>query len=112
MCFAITGEAPYNPQPESDLGDAPDSSNSIAGSPAMTAYPATGTQAFYPTVYVAGSPPHGPLHRWPVAVAHLGPVVTFEIEADIGPEMTRPTISFQQPLSPVHRTWIWLMMAC
>ncbi len=86
LAFEITGEDPQNPEPESDLGDAPDSSNSIAGSPPMTAYPAAGVQANYPTVYTAGSPPHGPRHSWPTLVAHLGPNVSFEIEADIGPD--------------------------
>lgn len=53
---------------ESDLGDAPDSTNSF-GAMVMTAYP-WGVQADYPSVYLAGSPPHGPLHlcrgQWPI----------------------------------------------
>ena len=66
---------------EFDLGDAPDSNNSFGA--AMTAFP-WGVIARYPTVYVAGSPPHGPLHLKPLAVAHLGQAVTREQEADIG----------------------------
>lgn len=71
-----------------DLGDAPDSTNSF-GAP-MTAYPFPGPgiiPANYPTVYLAGSPPFGPLHRQPQAVAFLGPMVSTEMEADIGPDM-------------------------
>lgn len=67
-------------QQESDLGDAPDSSNSFGA--AMTAYP-WGVQANYPTVYTAGSPPNGPIHLSPLRVAHLGQAVTREQEADI-----------------------------
>jgi len=66
---------------ESDLGDAPDSTNNFGV--AMTAYP-WGVQANYPTVYLTGSPPHGPIHTAPTAVAHLGQMVTQEWEADIG----------------------------
>ena len=72
------------PPPEADLGDAPDSSNSYP--PAlMTAYPPA-TPANFPTVYVMGSPPHGPIHRQPEAVAFLGDNVTLDEEADIGPD--------------------------
>ena len=63
-----------------DLGDAPDSSNHYGT--AMTAYP-SGVGANYPTVYGAGSPPHGPIHWMPRAVAYLGRNVTGEREADI-----------------------------
>ena len=66
---------------ESDLGDAPDSSNSFGVN--MTAYP-WGVQANFPTVYLAGSPPNGPIHLAPQQVAHLGRAVTREREADIG----------------------------
>jgi hypothetical protein len=69
-----------------ELGDAPDSSNSFA-STQMTAYPKggpPGRRARYPTVYAAGSPPHGPIHSNPLAVAHLGKKVTHESEADTG----------------------------
>ncbi len=69
--------------PEHELGDAPDSSNSF-GVP-MTAYP-SGVLGNFPTVYLAGSPPHGPLHLSPLAVAHLGANVSLENEADIGPD--------------------------
>ena len=83
-------EAHYPPQePGGDLGDAPDSTNSF-GAP-MWAYPAGMPgpgiiPANFPTVYGAGSPPWGPIHRNPMPI-HLGPVVTLENEADIGPDM-------------------------
>ena len=67
---------------ESDLGDAPDSTNSFGAAAAMTAYP-WGVMANFPTVYQAGSPPFGPLHLAPTTVAHLGQAVTREQEADI-----------------------------
>jgi len=66
---------------EADLGDAPDSTNTH-GVP-MTAYPLTGVGANFPTVYRAGSPPHGPIHWAPHALAYLGPWVSLEFEADI-----------------------------
>jgi PKD repeat protein len=72
-------------KPDSDLGDAPDGTNS-SGS-AMTAYPAggpPGVDARFPTVFAAGSPPFGPKHRFPREVAWLGPLVTLEREADAG----------------------------
>ncbi len=65
-----------------DLGDAPDSTNSPGL--LMSAYP--GVQANFPTVYGAGSPPYGPFHWQPAGVAYLGPQVTYEIEADVGPD--------------------------
>jgi len=68
--------------PLADLGDAPDSTNSASGSPVMTAYP--GVQANFPTVF-SSSPP-GPKHLQPRAVAWLGPQVSFEDEADSGPD--------------------------
>jgi len=60
------GAFEYTPyaSPASDLGDAPDSSNSFPGT-AMTAYPKGGppdVRANYPSVYEAGSPPYGPIH--------------------------------------------------
>jgi hypothetical protein len=70
-----------------DLGDAPDSSNSLAAQ--MTAYPKGGppsVAAAFPTVYQAGSPPYGPLHRSPKDMAFLGYGVTLENEADLGPD--------------------------
>jgi hypothetical protein len=69
---------------EHDLGDAPDSTNSY-GVP-MTAYPAIGTLANFPTVYQIGSPPFGPIHLDPLVAAYLGATVTLEDEADIGPD--------------------------
>jgi len=70
--------------PRYDLGDAPDSSNTIPGKPPMLAYPQTGVVARYPTVYRAGSPPYGPLHRSPTSYFYLGKDVTLENEADVG----------------------------
>jgi plastocyanin len=72
-------EIPVRPN---DLGDAPDSSNHAGV--AMRAYPAV--QANFPTVFdpATGIPP-GPLHRHPRPF-HLGPRVSLEAEADIGPD--------------------------
>ena len=89
LAFVINGEA--EEQPEHDLGDAPDSSNN---SPmvTMTAYPKgggggpPGVLAKYPTVYITGSPPFGPIHMQPLAIAYLGQAVSLENEADIGPD--------------------------
>ncbi|MBN2563811.1 MAG: hypothetical protein JXQ75_23090 [Phycisphaerae bacterium] len=77
LLYVLTEE-----EPTSDLGDAPDSSNNFAA--VMTAYPPTGVMAGYPTVFGAGSPPYGPIHWQPLAVAYLGDAVTLEQEADIG----------------------------
>lgn len=63
-----------------DLGDAPDSSNSVAAP--MLAYP--GVVAHFPTVYHAGSPPYGPMHLYPRDMFYLGNWVSLESEADIG----------------------------
>ena len=70
-----------------DLGDAPDSTNNFNED--MTAYTSSGVlpvtvKANYPTVYRTGSPPYGPIHWLPRAVAHLGWRVTLETEADFG----------------------------
>ncbi len=70
----------YVPEPEADLGDAPDSTNNI-GQP-MTAYP--GVQAGYPTVFAAPTPA-GPKHLNPQSI-FLGQGVTGEVEADVGPD--------------------------
>lgn len=71
---------------EFDLGDAPDGTNSY--NKRMTAYSVEGQgtiQGNFPTVYDARTgQPRGPLHLDPLAVAHLGPAVTLEIEADKG----------------------------
>ncbi|MGA2916197.1 MAG: GEVED domain-containing protein [Sedimentisphaerales bacterium] len=84
LAFAIDGNIPCN-LPEHDLGDAPDSSNNFGA--IMTTYP-SGIAAHYPTVYLdpTGLPPYGPIHWQPKAVAWLGPNVTLENEADIGPD--------------------------
>lgn len=79
-------------QPENELGDAPDSSNN-SGLP-MLAYP--GVQANYPTVFQTGSPPYGPIHLNPTALAWLGWAVTKENEADIGPDQD-PTNNIDPP---------------
>ena len=64
-----------------DLGSAPDSSNSFPGA-TMTAY--EGVPANFPTVYRAGSPPHGPMHLHPRDRFFLGQRVSLENEADVG----------------------------
>ncbi len=86
---------------ESDLGDAPDSSNSFGFS--MTAYPAggpLGVKALYPTVYQLGSPPYGPLHRNPKLFYFLGPAISTEQEADIGPDADVVNNILPQPDKP------------
>ena len=85
LAFVITGKAEEPPM--HDLGDAPDSTNNH-GIP-MTAYPKggpMGVQANYPTVWITGSPPHGPIHMQPLAVAYLGNAVSLENEADLFPD--------------------------
>ena len=81
----LVGQAPpppWIPQPE-ELGDAPDSTNHFAGV-AMTAYP--GVQANFPTVFdPAAGADQGPKHRFP-QLLHLGPGVSREAEADLGPD--------------------------
>jgi len=81
LAFVIAGDDTTAPQ--YDLGDAPDSSNSLANG-IMLAYP--GVNGRFPTVYQAGSPPFGPLHRHPRDMFFLGKQVTLETEADIGPD--------------------------
>ena len=86
LAFVITGQEQPE-EPKCDLGDAPDSSNTAGVQ--MTAYPKggpLGVQANYPTVYGAGSPPCGPIHWQPKAVAYLGDAVSLENEADSGPD--------------------------
>jgi GEVED domain len=78
------------PADQFDLGDAPDSSNHFGKT--MTAYPAQGSlpavHAWYPTVFDDGNGvgPYGPVHVRPLAVAYLGEDVTWESEADTGPD--------------------------
>ena len=87
----ITGHTPARlPPPTTDLGDAPDSTNSFSPTPppGMTAYPPggpPGVYADYPTVLVSGSPPYGPCHYNFFAV--LGQEISDEQEADIGPDV-------------------------
>jgi len=77
-CKPMPGEA------FADLGDAPDSTNHV-GAP-MTAY--TSVPANFPTVYdpVLGAP-YGPIHLNPKGLAWLGTDVSFENEADTGPDL-------------------------
>ncbi|MBN1804009.1 MAG: hypothetical protein JW837_02040 [Sedimentisphaerales bacterium] len=75
------------PVEESDLGDAPDSTNNFGNN--MTAYPKAGpagVKAHYPTVFNDGGTvgPYGPIHMNPLDVAHLGKKITHEVEADTG----------------------------
>ena len=75
------------PQRTADLGDAPDSTSNFNVD--MTAYTSVGplpvvVKANYATVYLTGSPPYGPIHWYPDAVAHLGGRVSLETEADFG----------------------------
>jgi hypothetical protein len=78
------------PTSQSDLGDAPDSTNNFGRN--MTAYPKggpSGVKAFYPTVYNDGrtTGPFGPIHlNAERVVAHLGKQITSENEADTGPD--------------------------
>jgi hypothetical protein len=81
LAFGITAD---DKLPEYDLGDAPDSSNSFPGV-TMVAYP-SGVLGKFPTDYQVGSPPYGPRHRYPRDRFFLGPRVSLEAEADIGPD--------------------------
>ena len=80
LAFVITDGS--NLPANRDLGDAPDSSNSIPGQK-MLAYP-SGVFAGFPTVYQGGSPPYGPMHQLPRDMYYLGKWVSLETEADIG----------------------------
>ncbi len=79
-------------QGQTDLGDAPDSTNHLNRS--MTAYAAGHTGLPYsipgnfPTVYDDGSGtgPYGPVHINNELVAYLGTSITNETEADTGPD--------------------------
>jgi hypothetical protein len=82
LAFAITDV--NNSYWQHDLGDAPDSSNSFPGL-SMLAYPPD-VNGHFPTVYQIGSPPYGPIHWQPKARYYLGKDVTFESEADFGPD--------------------------
>ena len=72
-----------------DLGDAPDKNNNFLAP--MTAY-TPAVPANFPTVFNSSSP--GPQHLQPKAVAWLGPNVSLEVEADVGPD--------QDPLQQHH----------
>lgn len=73
--------------PRHDLGDAPSSFNNSSNL-AMLAYPAAGTQAFFPTALLLPPPlaPFGPIHMLPTNIAFLGTNVTYEANADVGPD--------------------------
>jgi hypothetical protein len=75
-----TATATETPAALFDLGDAPDSSNSLGK--AMDAYP--GVQAHFPTVYGSGSPPYGPRHGLYPLRFFLGTEISGEEEADTG----------------------------
>ena len=69
-----------------DLGDAPDSTNHYGVG--MSAYPsAIPILAAFPTVFTGTRPPepHGPMHL-DARPYHLGRHVSFEVEADVGPD--------------------------
>jgi len=77
---------------KTDLGDAPDSTNT--NNRHMNAYPSSHTglpysvKANFPTVYNDGSGtgPYGPVHLNNELVAYLGSTITRETEADTGPD--------------------------
>jgi hypothetical protein len=75
------------PLPQHDLGDAPSGFNNSGNLP-MLAYPALGVQAGFPTALLLPIPtlPYGPIHMQPTNVAYLGASVTFESNADLGPD--------------------------
>ena len=87
ISVSCEGSAPTS---QSDLGDAPDSTNNFGRN--MTAYPKggpSGVRAHYPTVYNDGrtTGPFGPIHlNAERVVAHLGKNITGENEADTGPD--------------------------
>jgi hypothetical protein len=70
---------------DNDLGDAPDSSNHALVT--MNTGYTPNNQANFPTVYDPPLPgPAGPYHISPKGFAWLGPQVSFEGEADTGPD--------------------------
>ncbi len=87
ISVSCEGSAPTG---QSDLGDAPDSTNNFGRN--MTAYPKggpSGVKAHYPTVFNDGrtTGPFGPKHlNADRVVAHLGKIITSEDEADTGPD--------------------------
>ncbi|MCE5341540.1 MAG: GEVED domain-containing protein [Planctomycetaceae bacterium] len=83
LAFAIDSN---NAGPKADLGDAPDSTNNSGV--IMTTYP-SGVTANFPTVYMDATvaPPFGPLHQDTQSAFYLGTTVSFEKEADMGPDM-------------------------
>lgn len=81
----VTYTTPPSEGPRPDLGDAPDSSNSLGLSP-NTAYP--GVPGDFPTVW-AGTPagdPAGPRHANQRPEGILGDALSREAEADSGPD--------------------------
>jgi len=82
LAFELWTNEGTTQEPDTDLGDAPDSSNSFGV--AMYAFPDSGVVAHYPTVFGFGSPAFGPKHLFPKAATFLGFDVTHEVEADLG----------------------------
>ncbi len=82
LAFVITSGDDTTPQYE--LGDAPDSTGNFP-TVKVPAYPC-GVAGTFPTVYQAGSPPYGPLHRQSRDAFYLGARVSLESEADLGPD--------------------------
>jgi uncharacterized repeat protein (TIGR01451 family) len=83
-------------KPAADLGDAPDSTNNH-GNALMTAYSSPNVTAKFPTVF--NSSPPGPKHLQPKGLAWLGPDVSFENEADQGPDQD-PTNNLDFSVTP------------
>ena len=88
LSIGCEGEEPAD---QFDLGDAPDSTNNFGR--VMSAYTHQGllpviVNGHFPTVFDDGSGvgARGPVHMRPTAVAYLGELVTWESEADIGPD--------------------------
>jgi len=77
-----TPTATVQPLAKSDLGDAPDSTNSFGLQ--MHAYPRV--RAEFPSEFGPGSPPNGPLHKNDTLQYYLGQKITGESEADSGPD--------------------------
>lgn len=87
--LVVTYSVPPEEGPRPDLGDAPDSSNSLGITP-NTAYP--GTPGNFPTVF-AGTPagqPAGPRHANATPGGFLGQVLSREAQADSGPDQDGP----------------------
>jgi hypothetical protein len=84
LSFELISNPKNLTDPNMDLGDAPDSTNNFGVEMFAYSSPHVNAKANYPTVYMTGSPPYGPIHWQPNAVAYLGNSVSLEAEADIG----------------------------